>query len=74
MAYGRIDMPERGVHDTEHATRIKHLAASLTKAINDAANAGLDVDVDAQTTMHRSLNGSRAVPIWTITTKIARPL
>lgn len=64
----------RAMSDAQHANRIKDLAHELTKAINAASDAGLDVDVDAQTIRMQSMNNAKAVPVWTIHATVARPL
>jgi hypothetical protein len=60
--------------DAVHATRIKDLAHELQKACASAANAGLDVDIDARTVSMISMSGKKSVPQWTVTATVARPL
>ena len=60
--------------DSAIAANINSLAEKLQSAVVDAANLGLDVDIDAQSVRMHSLGSAKAVPIWRVRASIARPL
>lgn len=61
--------------DQEHATKIKECAQALQSALNEAANAGLQVSVDVESFSSSGIDTMSPVPTgWRVSTEIARPL